>query len=117
MKSNKAKTLILLHIMLLIYSLGGVFAKEASTYPLFSFSFFIYYGLMLIILFGYALLWQMILRKLPLSVAFMNKAVIIIWGIIWGSLIFNEKISKGKIIGTILIILGIIIINMKENDL
>lgn len=44
---------------------------------------------------------------MPLTTAFANKAVTIIWGMLWGVLIFRESITPAMIIGSVVIIAGI----------
>ena len=68
------------------------------------------YGLLLVIMAVYAVLWQQILKKLPLNVAYANKAVTVIWGLIWGMIIFKEQITLNNILGAALIILGIYVV-------
>lgn len=53
---------------------------------------------------------------MPLSAAFANKAVVIIWGILWGILFFQEKIRWNILIGIILIITGITLVGGEEQD-
>ena len=103
----KVKNLILLHLILFLYSCCGIFSKLAGTQDFLSLQFFIYYGIVLLILFVYAILWQRIIKLLPLTTAFANKAVTVIWGIIFGITFFGEKLTLGKVIGAIMIILGI----------
>lgn len=107
MKKNKMISLILLHLLLLAYSLGGICSKLAGQQVLFSAKFFLYYGIVLMILVIYALLWQQILKRLPLITAYANKSVVVIWGILWGSLFFDEKMTFYKIAGAIIIIIGV----------
>ena len=52
---------------------------------------------------------QQILKELPLTVAFANKAVTVIWGIVWGLMFFNETVRPIQLIGASMIIIGIII--------
>lgn len=104
----KIKILIFLHSILLIYSCNSIFSKLAGLQEFLSLQFFIYYGIVLLILFIYAILWQRVIKLLPLTTAFANKAVTVIWGIIFGMIIFGESLTLGKVIGSILIILGII---------
>ena len=77
---GRAKTLIALHLLLLVYSLSGIFSKNAAHEPFLSPMFILLYGGMLAILFIYAIGWQQILKRLSLSMAFANKAVTVIWG-------------------------------------
>ena len=63
----------------IVYSFSGVFQKLASRYPMISIQFLLFYGCSIGILFVYAVLWQMILRKVPLTTAYSNRAVSMIW--------------------------------------
>ena len=42
-----------------------------------------------------------------ISFSYMNKAIIIVWGMIFGLILFNEKIKINMIIGAIIIFIGI----------
>ena len=98
-----------LHTLLLIYSVSTVFSKLASGYSFLSFRFLLCYGVVLLLLGAYAVFWQQIIKKLPLMTAYANKAVTVVWGIIWGALVFREKITWGKALGAVLVIAGVII--------
>lgn len=105
---NKIKIYSMLNISLIIYSLSSVFSKLASNYDVFSFNFVIYYGLVILCLGIYAIVWQQVIKRLPLITAFATKAITIVWGIVWGVIIFSEQITLGKIIGAVIIIIGVI---------
>lgn len=111
-KWNKEKIMpfIQLHILLFLFSLGSVCSKIAGGAEFLSIKFIVFYGLVLVILFGYALVWQQLLKKLPLVTAYANKAVTVIWGLIWGMFLFHEKITFTNILGAALIILGIYVV-------
>ena len=96
---GRAKTLIALHLLLLVYSLSGIFSKNAAREPFLSPMFILLYGGMLVILFIYAIGWQQILKRLSLSMAFANKAVTVIWGMVWGFFIFGAAMV---IVGVVL---------------
>lgn len=116
---SKFKVFLELHIMLLVYSICGVFSKKASAVTFLSLNFFVYYGIVFVLLAFYAVIWQQILKKVPLTTAYSNKAVTVIWGIIWGFILFDEKITIGKVIGAILVGIGIILYSLadgKEKD-
>lgn len=104
------KSYLLLHCVLLLYSFVAIFSKFASEYPFLSFRFILYYGIAVSGLFVYAVLWQQVLKKLPLTVAFANKAIVVVWGMIWGNLIFQEAITIKKMIGVIVIFAGIYLV-------
>ena len=109
MDKSRLKTLFLLHIMLMIYSMSGICSKLASGEGFLSFRFCFYYAIIILLLGFYAIGWQQIIKRLPLTTAFANKAVTVIWGIIWGTVFFHEKVTVGKVIGAILVIVGVII--------
>ncbi len=111
----KIRTLIFLHSILFMYSCCGIFSKLAGLQDCLSLQFFIYYGIVLLILFVYAILWQKVIKQIPLTIAFANKAVTVIWGIIFGITIFGESFTLGKVLGAILIIFGIIFYTKSSN--
>lgn len=109
MKQSKEKiiTYVLLNVLLCIYSVGSIFAKLASEYKVGTMNFFLYYGLMLFILVIYAVFWQQIIKKISITTACANKAVTVIWGMLFGSLFFKESIDVSNILGALLIIVGV----------
>ena len=109
MKKENIKTIIILHIMLMIYSMSGICSKMASGEPFLSPKFCLFYGLIIILLGFYAIGWQQIIKRLPLTTAFANKAVTVVWGLIWGILFFQETVSVGKIIGIAMVVTGVVI--------
>lgn len=71
----------------------------------------------ILILGVYALLWQQVLKKIPLSIAMANKPIVLVLGILWAVLIFDEKITWKLFVGIILILCGILIIGVGQiND-
>lgn len=53
---------------------------------------------------------------MPLMVAFANKAVTVVWGIVWGWLFFGETVTVPKIIGAIIIIGGILLVVTEKEE-
>ena len=113
---DKIWTIILLNIILMVYSLSGFFSKSAAGYSFFSLKFLVFYGIMLLILAGYAICWQQIIKRLPLTLAYANKAVTIVWGILWGFLFFGEGVSRGKLAGAGLVILGVVLYVIADDE-
>ena len=109
MKKGNLKYLLILHIMLMLYSLSGIASKLAAKESFLSFKFCFYYACIIALLGIYAIGWQQIIKHLPLTTAFSNKAVTILWGLIWGTLIFRETITVGKFIGVAMVIVGVVI--------
>ncbi|MFR4122580.1 MAG: EamA family transporter [Clostridium sp.] len=90
----------------------------ASRYTdhIFSFFFIFWFGLVFVIMFAYAIIWQQILKRMPLTVAYANKPVTLIWGIIWGALIFGEKITVNMLIGAAVIFAGIYLVTGETEE-
>lgn len=91
----------------LVFSLSNVFSKYASKEAFLSLRFLLFYGLSLFIMFIYAILWQQILKRVDMVVAYSNRLVAMIWGVVWGVLIFQEQLRVTNVIGTIIILLGL----------
>ncbi|MCM1054519.1 MAG: hypothetical protein NC394_03255 [Bacteroides sp.] len=104
------KSYIILNAILFFYSLSGICSKTASQKDFFSFEFILLYGVALFILAVYALLWQQIIKSIPLNIAYANKAITLVWGMIWGTIIFKEQITFFNIIGAALVLFGILLI-------
>ena len=107
--SKNTKTILALNVLLMFFSLGGIFSKLAAKQSFLSLKFILCYGALLLIMFVYAIGWQQIIKRLPLTMAYANRAVTIVWGIIWGLLFFNEKLNLGKVIGAVIVIAGVLL--------
>lgn len=82
----------------------------ASQYEFLSFWFIFFYGLVILNLGVYAIVWQQIIKKLPLNTAYSNKAITIVWGILWGFLFFKEQITWNMIAGALIVIVGMVLV-------
>ncbi len=100
---------ILLHVLLMIYALSSVAGKLAAQEPVFSLKFILWYGGMIALLGVYAVGWQQVIKHMDLTAAYAAKAATVIWGFLFGILLFHETITPGKIIGLVLITAGIIL--------
>lgn len=107
---------IVLHLLFFLYSLVSVFSKLGSRTEAFSLLFFVYYGAVFLCLGLYAIGWQQILKKMSLSGAFSGKAVVILWGILWGALLFGEAVTLRKIIGALVVMAGVILFSRAEEE-
>ena len=103
-----------LHILLVIYSFSGIFSKYASYQEFFDTKFIFLYAGLLLILVIYAIGWQQIIRRLPLSTAFAHKSVTIIWSMLWGILFFQEELTLGKCAGILMVMMGVILFSKSE---
>ncbi len=110
LKNNKIIVFLILHIFLLVTSFFGIASKLAAQEEFLSAKFLLYYAIVLLNLFVYAIVWQQLIKHMPLTTAYANKAVSVIWGVVWGCLFFKETITIKKVIAIIIIITGIILV-------
>ena len=59
----------------------------------------------------YALCWQQVIKRVELSVAYANRAMALLWSLLWAVLLFGEQITVKKLIGVGLVLAGTLIIN------
>ncbi len=115
-KKTKFRDILLLQGVFVIYSISSIAAKLASSQldslkSVFSAGFVLAAVGVVVILGIYALLWQQVIKKFELSIAYANKAMTLLWGLLWGFLIFDEKLTPAKLIGIAIVFAGIVIMN------
>lgn len=101
----------ILQISILIYTTAGIASKLAALEPGFTIKLMLFYGLEIVILGIYAVMWQQVIARLDLSIAYANKGVSLIWSLIWAKALFNEEIKLQNLIGVIIVIIGICLVN------
>ena len=106
---KQARWFLVLHLILGVYAASSVCSKLAAGQPFLSVPFILLYGGMLAALVAYALGWQQVIKHLPLTTAYANKAVTVVWGILLGFLIIDEAVTPRQIVGAVLIIAGIVL--------
>lgn len=109
MKKNSLFTYAALQFMVAVYACAGIFSKLAARYSFLSLKFCMFYALMIAALFVYAIGWQQVIKRVELTAAYSAKAAAVIWGLIWGAVIFHERITLPKIAGIILVFAGLLI--------
>lgn len=110
------KDLLLLQGVVMIFSITSVVANFASKQDFLSPSYFLFYGLEVMILAVYALLWQQVIKKFDISIAYANKAMVLLWGLLWSVLIFHNGITLKEVAGVVLVIAGVIILNKDAKE-
>lgn len=113
-KSQNLLSFLFMHIAFLVYTLYPLLGKFATRYEMLSFQFVALYCVVFAILFLYAILWQQVLKRIPLTTAIANKSITIVWGMIFGLLLFSEGISLKMLIGAVLILSGILILSTEK---
>ena len=56
------------------------------------------------------------IKIFPLSVAYANRAMALLWSAIWAKIIFGEQISVKQMVGIALVIIGTLIINTETQE-
>ena len=106
---KRFKSILLLHFIILLYSGVSICLKIAASHEFLSLTWCMLYGAVVFILGVYALLWQQVLKKLPLNFAYANKAVTVAWGMLFGILFFKETVELKHIIGAVIVLLGVVV--------
>jgi len=109
------KNILLLQAVVVIYTLSSVVAKFATGKELFSFSFFLFYGIEVAILGVYAILWQQMIKRFDLSVAYANRAMALLWSAIWAVVLFHENLTGKQLLGIAFVIIGTVIVNTDQS--
>lgn len=110
-KKIRVVDLLLLQSAVVIYSLSTVAANLASKQEFLSFGYIAFFGLEFVILGIYAIVWQQMIKKFQLSIAYANKALTLMWSMLWNFLIFSQGITPFKVVGVLLVVAGVIVMN------
>ena len=116
MKKIEIKDMIFIQIIFLWYSCVGIFSKNAAKYDFFSFNYLKWYAGVIVVMGVYALLWQQALKKFPLNIAYACRSIVTVWSVLWGILFLNEHLTVGKVLGTVIIVIGIIMVVSGEKN-
>ena len=103
----KAKDIIALVGINMLYACTGICTKMAAKAEQFSWSYLLWFGGAVAIIGVYAILWQQVLRRIELGTAYMFKGTTLIFTMLIAALLFGESITIPNIIGSIIIITGI----------
>ncbi len=105
------KSILFLQLIVIVYTFSPLFGKMASGYETMSGMFLLFIVLDVAVLAIYALLWQQALKRFDLHVAYANRSLAIVWGMVWSALILGERITVPNVIGTAIIITGMVLVN------
>ena len=106
--------ILFLQAAVVIYTMATVVSKYASGQAFMSVKFLMLYSLEIFILAVYAILWQQAIKEIPISVAYANRAISLLWSLFWAVLFFGENISIQNLLGVFIVILGTVVINLDE---
>ena len=113
-KENKFLILFFLQVIVIVYTMSAVAAKFASQHAFLSPGFILCYGAEILILGVYAILWQQIIKRVDLSVAYANRSVALLWSMLWAGLFFAEQVTIKNILGVIVVLIGTMIVNKED---
>ena len=108
---QKIKNIALLQFVIIIYTISSVRSKEASASGGNLPRFLFFFGMEFVMLGVYALLWQQIIKRFALSVAYANRSMSVVWSMVWAVIFFHDTITMQNVAGVVLVVAGIWIIN------
>jgi drug/metabolite transporter (DMT)-like permease len=93
-----------------VYSLSGLFTKKASMYDFLSIPYFSCLLGLVFVLGLYAVLWQVVLKGVPLSRAYLFRSLTVVYGLGLAYFVFHENITAMNIIGALVVLCGLLIL-------
>ncbi len=115
MKKIRFRQILVLQLVVMIYTFSSIIAKMASGTEPFSLQFILFYGADVAVLGIYALLWQQMIKRFPLSVAYANRSMALCWSLLWSILIFGNEVTPQNLAGILLVIAGTWIVNSDDS--
>lgn len=113
---DKIKNIAMLQGVVIIYTISGVMSKEASASGKDLLRFLFFFGLEFVLLGVYALLWQQMIKRFEISVAYANRSMAAVWSMVWAVVFFHDTITLQNIVGVVLVVAGIWIINTDTGE-
>ncbi|MBQ6787044.1 MAG: transporter [Lachnospiraceae bacterium] len=115
-KGVTLKNILLLQAIIIIYTISSVMAKFASASAEAPFRMLVFLGLEFVILAIYAVLWQQMIKRFDLSVAYANRSMAILWSMIWAVIFFHDEITLRNILGVLIVLMGTVIVNLDARE-
>lgn len=104
------KLIAALQLSVLLFSASSVLMKLAARHAMLSWPWIgLYFGALCIIG-AYALVWQQFLKRVPLTTAYANRAMSMLWSMLFGVVIFHEAVTWNMIAGVVVIGFGIYLV-------
>ena len=114
-KKVALKDILLLQLAVGIYSIntviGGLVGNSLNVNGALSVKTIGLLFLEVIVLFVYAILWQQLIGRFQLSIAYANKAMTLLWSLMWSVVLFHEDVTLYKVIGVLMVMAGTVILN------
>ena len=103
------KDFLLLQGTMLLYAVVSVFGKAAGLHLAAQEQgrTLLFLALEFLTLGAYAALWQLTLRRMPLSYAYSAKGVCTLWSCLFGPIFFGESLTLWKAVGLAVVLAGV----------
>lgn len=106
--------------VVIIYTISSIMSKKASASSGNLLHFLFFFGMEFVILGVYAVLWQQMIKRFEISVAYANRSMAVVWSMVWAVIFFHDTITIQNIVGIVLVMAGTWIINtdmgVERND-
>ncbi|MDE7324513.1 MAG: EamA family transporter [Lachnospiraceae bacterium] len=112
----KIKNVALLQGVIVVYTISSVMSKEASASDNNLRRFLFFFGMEFVLLGVYAILWQQMIKRFELSVAYANRSMAVVWSMVWAVVFFHDTITVQNIVGVLLVVAGTVIINTDKEE-
>lgn len=70
----------------------------------------------IIVLMVFSVMWQLLLERMELTSAYLRKGIYYILVLLWSCILFGEKITFMNILGSIIIMLGLILASTEKEE-
>ena len=95
-------------IINMLYACVGICTKKAALQSPMSWWYWLWFAGAVAVIGIYAMLWQQVLKRIELGTAYMFKGTSLIFTMLIAALLFGEAITVPNIIGSVIIIVGIV---------
>ena len=106
---NQRNVYILAILAIVFESLSSSVLKFSKDYAFLSPMYLFWFAVAVGIMGLYAIAWQLLLERVPLTTAYLRKGLTYVLIFIWARVFFHEEISVKQMIGMAIIIAGMII--------
>ena len=103
------KTYLALVGVNLVYACTSIFTKMASRQEMLSLPYLLWIAGAVGVMGVYAMLWQQVIARLPLSTAYMFKGTSLVFVLFFSALLFGEAITLNNVVGSAIILAGIVL--------
>lgn len=116
MMQKKIKNILLLQGAVVIYTFSGIMSKNVSANGDNPLKMLFFLGMEFVFLGVYAILWQQLIKRFELSVAYANRSMAVLWSMLWAVCFFGDRITVKNMAGVLLVAFGTLMINTDMDE-